>query len=94
MTPLVAVAAPTSVDLIRRALAAASCSQKVLGARLEVSKARVSRIVHGARLSVANCLRLADLLDEDPAVVLRAYGYTRLGEILHRLYTLKGGARW
>jgi hypothetical protein len=87
-----APADPTSADLIRRALTLIP-TQRALGKRLKISKARISRVVHGARLGIPNCLCLADLLDEDPAVVLRAYGYVRHGEILDRLHTLTGGAR-
>jgi len=92
MFPSAPTSNPTSADLIRRALTLVP-TQRALGKRLEISKARISRIVHGARLGVPNCLSLADLLKEDPAVVLRAYGYTRLGDILDRLHTLKDGAR-
>jgi hypothetical protein len=65
-------------------------SQKALGMRLEMSKARISRVVHGARLSVTNCLRLADLLNEPPAVVLRAYRYVLQAELMDRAYRMRG----
>jgi hypothetical protein len=81
----VLVVTPSQKDLIQRALALVS-SQKVLGARLEISKARVSRVVHGARLSVTNCLFLADLLNELPSVVLRAYKYPQQADVLERAY--------
>ncbi len=58
--------------------------------RLEISKTRISRVIHGDRLGIPNCLVLADLLTEDPAIVLRAYGYGRHGAILHGLYTRLG----
>ncbi len=77
--------APTSTDLVSRAVTLAG-SQKALAYDMRVTKARISRIVHGARLSVANCLLLAVVLDEDPALVLRAYRYSLLGDCLQRLY--------
>lgn len=53
---------------------------------LEMSKERVSRVVGGARLGLANCLRLADELQERPTVVLVAYGYKREAAILERAW--------
>jgi hypothetical protein len=75
--------------LVERALALVS-TQKELGERLQMSTARVSRVVNGARLSVPNCLRLADLLNESPSVVLRAYRYPAEAEILDRAYRASG----
>ncbi len=92
-----AISNPTSAALIERAWIASSSSQKVLGARLKVTRARISRIVHGARLSIANCIHLAALLDEDPAVVLDAYQYTDIASTLRSAYTRRGCAireRW
>lgn len=50
----------------------------------------MSRIVAGEPLGFLRCLMLADLLDEDPAVVMNAYGYVRLVELLQRLYVARG----
>ncbi len=54
--------------------------------RLQMSKGRLNQIVHGERLSVANCLRLSELINESPSVVLRAYKYVAEAEILERVY--------
>jgi hypothetical protein len=80
---------PTSADLINRALQR-TLRQKELGNRLQLSRSRVSRIVAGEPLGFLRCLMLADLLDEDPAVVMNAYGYVRLVELLQRLYVARG----
>jgi hypothetical protein len=77
--------APSPKDLVERALALVP-SQKALGLRLQMSKARLNKIVHGERLSVTNCLRLAELLNESPSDVLRAYQYVAEAEILERVY--------
>ncbi len=81
--------APSPKDLIERALALVP-SQRVLGLRLQMSKTRANRIAHGERLSVTNCLRLADLLNESPSVVLRAYRYHAEADILERAYRARG----
>ncbi len=76
----------TRADLTARALRLAG-SQRKLAKRLGMSKGRLSQIVLGARLNVENCIRLADLLDEDLVLVLRAYDYPQLADILQGLYT-------
>jgi transcriptional regulator with XRE-family HTH domain len=63
---------------------ARALTQRALAAVLEMSVARVSRVVSGGRLSIANCLRLADFIDERAEIVLRAYGYEREAVILER----------
>jgi hypothetical protein len=83
-------ASPYPTDFIVRALQLACCSQKVLGGHLEISKSRMSRIVHGDRLGFENCLKLSIFLREDPVVVLRAYRYTRLSEIWQELCLERG----
>lgn len=64
--------------------------QKELGNRLQVTRGRVSRIVAGDRIGFERCLMLADLLNEDPAVVMNAYGYVRFVRLLQRLYVERG----
>jgi len=80
---------PTAANLIKRAIDLVS-TQKALARRLRLSKGRISRIVHGGRLGFEPCLRLADLIHEDPAVVLQAYRYPELSEILQGLYVTRG----
>jgi hypothetical protein len=80
---------PTSADLVNRALRLVF-TQKALRHRLRLSKSRMSRIVHGGRLGFERCLLLADLLREDPAVVLQAYRHARLSDILQGLYIIRG----
>ncbi len=80
---------PVPPALIQRALAITQ-TQHELAVRLEMTKARMTQIVRGARLNVENCLRLARLLNEDPVVVFRAYGYAQLADILQTLYTARG----
>ena len=55
-----------------------------------MTASRLTRVKNGARLSVENCLRLADVLSDDPAVVLRAYGYKDEAAILDRAYPDRG----
>jgi hypothetical protein len=76
---------PSPKDLVERALALVR-SHKALGMRLQMSKGRLNQIVHGERLSVTNCLRLSELINESPSVVLRAYQYVAEAEILERVY--------
>lgn len=59
-------------------------------AHLGMTASRFTRVKNGGRLSVENCLRLADALGEDPAVVLRAYGYKAEAAILDRAYPARG----
>jgi hypothetical protein len=88
-TELSQTGTPTAANLIERAMALVP-TQKALARCLRLSKGRISRIVHGGRLGFERCLRLADLVHEDPAVVLRAYRYAELGDILQGLYTTRG----
>jgi hypothetical protein len=46
--------------------------------------------MNGARLSVGNCLKLAALLGDDPAGVLRAYRYTAEADALDKAYAAQG----
>jgi len=82
---------PFPTDFMRRAVKLVG-TQKALADRLEVSESHVARVLGGAGLGIENCVRLADLLDEDRASVLRAYGFARFSD---RLYAdeRKGGAR-
>jgi hypothetical protein len=57
---------------------------------LDMTASRLSRVKKGGRLSVESCLRLADVLSEDPALVLRAYGYKDEAAILDRAYPRRG----
>jgi transcriptional regulator with XRE-family HTH domain len=88
-TELLQTGTPTTANLIKRAMALVP-TQKALARRLRLSKGRISRIVHGGRLGFERCLRLADLIHEDPAVVLQAYRYPELSEILQSLYVTRG----
>jgi len=83
------VEAPTSNDLIERALRSTP-TQKALSHRLRVSESRMSRIVRGGRISIERCVFLAELLREDLALVLVAFGYGRAGRIVRRLYVARG----
>jgi hypothetical protein len=75
--------------LILRALALFP-TQREAAAHLGMTTSRLSRVKKGGRLNVTNCLRLADALGEEPAVVLRMYGYTDEAEILERAYPRRG----
>jgi transcriptional regulator with XRE-family HTH domain len=75
--------------LILRALAQFP-SQRALAERLHMTASRLTRVKNGGRLSVESCLWLADVLSEDPAVVLRAYGYKDEAAILDRAYPGRG----
>jgi hypothetical protein len=55
-----------------------------------MTASRLTRVKNGGRLSVESCLWLADVLSEDPAVVLRAYGYKDEAAILDRAYPGRG----
>lgn len=74
---------------MQRALALGT-TQRQFARLFGVSESRVSRLVKGARLSIANCLRLADLLGDDPAAVLRAYRYPNEADALERAYAKQG----
>jgi hypothetical protein len=65
-------------------------TQGEAAAHLDMTASRFSRVKNGGRLSVENCLRLADVLGEDPAVALRAYGYEEEAAILDRAYPRRG----
>jgi transcriptional regulator with XRE-family HTH domain len=80
---------PTSAQLIERALQR-TLRQKELANRLQVDKSYVSRVVAGKRLGFEKCLMLAELLGEDPAVVMNAYGHVRLVKLLQTLYVARG----
>jgi transcriptional regulator with XRE-family HTH domain len=57
-----------------------------LARRLEVSPSHVSRLCSGlCGIGVDTCFALADLLDDDPLVVLRACGYARLSGRIDRM---------
>jgi hypothetical protein len=71
--------------LMRRAVSRVGTLAE-LARRLDVSPSHVSRIVAGlCGIGVDTCLALADVLDDDPAVVLRTCGYARLSERIDRL---------
>lgn len=77
------------LELMQRARALGT-DQRGFARLFGVSESRVSKLMNGARLSVSNCLRLADLLGDDPAVALRAYGYPDEAAALERAYDLQG----
>jgi transcriptional regulator with XRE-family HTH domain len=75
-----ATARTIPTHLIQRALTLVS-TREALAVRLNVSMGHVSRALNGqAGFSVEKCLRLADLLEEPPAAVLRNYGHIELSE--------------
>lgn len=52
-----------------------------------MSRERLNRVIRGeGGLSVKNVLRLAVLLDEDPTIALRAFGYTDEADMLATVY--------
>jgi hypothetical protein len=75
--------------LILRALALAP-TQAAVANRLQMTTSRLSRVKKNGRLGIANCLRLADMLGEDPSTVLRTYGYETEAAILDRAYPRRG----
>ena len=77
---------PTPKALIDRALAIEP-SQKTLAGRLGMKRAHLNRVINGARLGEANCIRLAGLLGESPSVVLQAWRYDDLAQICARSET-------
>jgi transcriptional regulator with XRE-family HTH domain len=80
------VSSSSSSALLARALAAQP-SQRQLAAALRMSRERLNRVIRGeGGLSVKNALRLAVLLDEDPTVALRAFGYTDEADMLAKVY--------
>jgi transcriptional regulator with XRE-family HTH domain len=64
-------------------------SQAALADALGIDAARISRLKRGAseygRLNVENCLRLAAILDEWPASVLKAAGHVELAALFEKL---------
>jgi len=78
-------ASPTSAALLERALKL-TATQTVLAQRLHMTRGRLCHVFQGERLGVERCMMLADVLSEDPAVVLYAFGYGVLSEILRRFY--------
>ncbi len=57
-----------------------------LARRLEVTPGHVSRLCTGtAGLSAKSCFRIADVLDEDPIVILRACGFGWLSDAIDLL---------
>ncbi len=64
-------------------------SQVALAKALGIDPTRISRLMKGAgdyaRLNFENCLRLAAILDEWPAEVLRAAGHTEQALLLEQL---------
>ena len=64
-------------------------SQAALARALGVDPTRISRLLKGAgdyaHLNFENCLRLAAILDEWPAEVLRAAGHTEQAALLEQL---------
>jgi hypothetical protein len=64
-------------------------SQVALARALGIDPTRISRLMRGngdyAHLNFENCLRLAALLDELPAEVLRAAGHTDQAVLLEKL---------
>jgi transcriptional regulator with XRE-family HTH domain len=57
-----------------------------LARRLAVTPSHVSRLCRGlCGIGVDTCFALADVLDDDPLVVLRACGYARLSGRIDRL---------
>jgi hypothetical protein len=65
-------------------------TQGEAAAHIGMTASRFTRVKTGGRLSVESCLRLADVLGDDPAVVLRAYGYEDEAAILDRAYPGRG----
>jgi hypothetical protein len=68
-------------------------TQRKAAAHLGMTASRFTRWMNGDRLSVESCLRLADALGGDPAVVLRVYGYEDEAAILDRQYPARRGRR-
>jgi transcriptional regulator with XRE-family HTH domain len=72
-------------------------SQAALAEALGIDAARISRLKRGTseygRLNVENCLRLAAVLDEWPATVLRAAGHVELAALFERLSGPEGNGR-
>jgi hypothetical protein len=64
-------------------------SQAALAKALGIDPTRISRLIRGAgdyaHLNFENCLRLAAILDEWPAEVLRAAGHTEQAALLEQL---------
>jgi hypothetical protein len=75
--------------LILRALALAP-TQAAVAEILGMTTSRLSRVKKHGRLGMASCMRLADVLGEDPAAVLRTYGYETEAAILERAYPKRG----
>ena len=72
-------------------------SQVALARALGIDPTRVSRLMRGdgdyAHLNFENCLRLAAILDEWPAEVLRAAGHIDQAVLLEKLCGPSGGER-
>jgi hypothetical protein len=72
-------------------------SQAALARALGIDPTRVSRLIRGggeyARLNFENCLRLAAILDEWPAEVLRSAGHSEQAALLQRLCGSPGDER-
>ena len=80
-----AIEAQGPAKLMRLAMANGS-SQRELAERLQLTPTHVSRVVGGfVGLGPQPCLRLADVLDEDPLVVLRECGHVRLADCVAAL---------
>lgn len=74
-------------DLLRR-IAQRYATQQAFARALGISVARLNRAMNQADypLNVANCLRLAELADEDPSAVLRVAGKADVADLITRLY--------
>jgi hypothetical protein len=72
-------------------------SQIALARALGIDPTRISRLMRGtgdyARLNFENCLRLAAILDEWPAPILRAAGHVDQAVLLERLCGPSAGER-
>ena len=72
-------------------------SQVALARALGIDPTRISRLMRGggdyAHLNFENCLRLAAILDEWPAEVLRAAGHVEQAALLEHLCGPPGGER-
>jgi hypothetical protein len=73
-------------DLLERALALKG-TQTDLAEAMGMDRSRLNRVIKRERFGIANCLKLAAVIDELPHVVLRAFGYAVEADILQEAYT-------
>jgi transcriptional regulator with XRE-family HTH domain len=90
VSPVVTPPPIEPIELLRRALAIVDGTKEDMADRLGIVRSHFSRVLGGSRLNISNCLRLADLLGEEPALVLRAYKYDEEADILDRAYPRRG----